>query len=116
MKCPNCGSTQTSVMSTRTTDGNDAIYRRRKCNSCKLAFGTLEIIYPGKKKTDPRLTRKLYEIDFDALDSYRSKHLADPEGSSEQAVAAALDKMLPTLKSLGPMFLLPVYGKEDQNG
>ena len=111
-----CGSEQTTVMTTKSTDGNEAIYRRRRCLSCKLTFGTLEVVYPGERKTDLRMTKKLYEIDFAALDSYRRRHLADPEGSDEQAVAAALDKMLPTLKGLGPLFLLPVSRKEEWDG
>ncbi len=42
MRCPFCGSTNTKVTDSRTTESGDAIRRRRECLSCNLRFTTFE--------------------------------------------------------------------------
>lgn len=42
MKCPNCGSTNTTVIDTRNKNGQ--LRRRRVCNDCNKLFLTLEIL------------------------------------------------------------------------
>ena len=117
MKCPKCGSTQVGVMNTRATEGNEAIYRRRACRGCGLSFGTLEIVYPAERRPNLEIVKEFYSVNIEALQAYRDKHLADADDSDEKTVATALDRMLPLLKSLGPMFVLPVYpGKGEQDG
>ena len=44
MKCPFCGSTQTSVIDSRDNELGDAIRRRRSCGDCKKRFTTYERI------------------------------------------------------------------------
>lgn len=40
MRCPNCGYTETRVIETRESD--DAIRRRRRCETCEFRFTTYE--------------------------------------------------------------------------
>jgi len=42
MRCPNCGVDDTKVVDTRTTEGEDAIRRRRECLECQTRFTTYE--------------------------------------------------------------------------
>lgn len=42
MHCPECGSSQIFVTNSRHRDGINAVWRRRKCNSCGYAWSTLE--------------------------------------------------------------------------
>jgi transcriptional repressor NrdR len=42
MRCPFCGSTETKVTDSRTTDSGDAIRRRRECLECSQRFTTFE--------------------------------------------------------------------------
>ena len=42
MRCPNCGVDDSKVIDTRTTDGDDAIRRRRECLECQTRFTTYE--------------------------------------------------------------------------
>lgn len=42
MKCPFCGSADTSVLESRTVDEGGAIRRRRECASCTKRFTTIE--------------------------------------------------------------------------
>lgn len=42
MRCPYCGSTESKVTDSRTTDSGDAIRRRRECLSCSERFTTFE--------------------------------------------------------------------------
>ena len=44
MKCPYCGSENIRVMDSRHIEEENAIKRRRECESCKKRFGTLEIV------------------------------------------------------------------------
>lgn len=44
MKCPFCGSTQTSVIDSRDNETSDAIRRRRSCGDCAKRFTTYERI------------------------------------------------------------------------
>ena len=43
MKCPNCGCADLRVIDSRPTD-NNAIKRRRECETCKFRFTTFETI------------------------------------------------------------------------
>ncbi|MCL2491687.1 MAG: transcriptional regulator NrdR [Coriobacteriia bacterium] len=42
MRCPNCGFDDSKVVDTRTTEGEDAIRRRRECLECQTRFTTYE--------------------------------------------------------------------------
>jgi transcriptional repressor NrdR len=42
MKCPFCGTADTSVLESRTVEGSDSIRRRRECLKCGKRFTTLE--------------------------------------------------------------------------
>ncbi|MDO4594198.1 MAG: transcriptional regulator NrdR [Tissierellia bacterium] len=42
MKCPYCGSKDTKVVDSRSTEDEKAIRRRRHCNSCDKRFSTYE--------------------------------------------------------------------------
>lgn len=42
MKCPYCGSQETEVVETRTSEDIDTIRRRRECLKCKKRFTTYE--------------------------------------------------------------------------
>ncbi|NTU69278.1 transcriptional regulator NrdR [bacterium] len=42
MRCPNCLSTNTSVIDSRDVDDDRAIRRRRECEKCKTRFTTYE--------------------------------------------------------------------------
>jgi transcriptional repressor NrdR len=42
MKCPFCGTADTSVLESRTVDGSDSIRRRRECQKCGKRFTTIE--------------------------------------------------------------------------
>lgn len=42
MRCPYCGSIDSKVTDSRTTDSGDAIRRRRECLSCSERFTTFE--------------------------------------------------------------------------
>ncbi len=42
MRCPYCGSTDSKVTDSRTTESGDAIRRRRECLSCSQRFTTFE--------------------------------------------------------------------------
>lgn len=42
MKCPYCGSVESKVTDSRTTDSRDAIRRRRECLACAERFTTFE--------------------------------------------------------------------------
>lgn len=42
MRCPECGSSKIFVINSRPRDGINAVWRRRKCNSCGYAWSTLE--------------------------------------------------------------------------
>jgi len=42
MRCPYCGSTDSKVTDSRTTESGDAIRRRRECLSCGQRFTTFE--------------------------------------------------------------------------
>jgi len=44
MKCPYCGSTESEVVETRTSEDVDTIRRRRECLKCKKRFTTYERI------------------------------------------------------------------------
>ncbi|MDO8583297.1 MAG: transcriptional regulator NrdR [bacterium] len=44
MKCPYCGSNETEVVETRTSEDIDTIRRRRECLKCKKRFTTYERI------------------------------------------------------------------------
>jgi transcriptional repressor NrdR len=44
MKCPYCGSTESEVVETRTSEDIDTIRRRRECLKCKKRFTTYERI------------------------------------------------------------------------
>jgi len=44
MKCPYCGSTESEVVETRTSEDVDTIRRRRECSECKKRFTTYERI------------------------------------------------------------------------
>lgn len=44
MKCPNCGSSQTFVVNSRSTKEETQIWRRRKCEDCGERFTTHETI------------------------------------------------------------------------
>lgn len=44
MKCPYCGSTDSEVVETRTSEDVDTIRRRRECLKCKKRFTTYERI------------------------------------------------------------------------
>ena len=44
MKCPYCGSENIRVMDSRHIEEENAIKRRRECESCKKRFGTREIV------------------------------------------------------------------------
>ena len=44
MKCPYCGSENIRVMDSIHIEEENAIKRRRECESCKKRFGTLEIV------------------------------------------------------------------------
>jgi transcriptional repressor NrdR len=44
MKCPYCGSTESEVVETRTSEDVDTIRRRRECLRCKKRFTTYERI------------------------------------------------------------------------
>jgi transcriptional repressor NrdR len=44
MKCPYCGSTDSEVVETRTSEEVDTIRRRRECMKCKKRFTTYERI------------------------------------------------------------------------
>jgi len=44
MKCPYCGSTESEVVETRTSEDVDSIRRRRECLKCKKRFTTYERI------------------------------------------------------------------------
>ena len=55
MKCPFCGSTDTSVKDSRATEDSTAIRRRRVCSECHGRFSTAEhvslLLLKVKKKT-----------------------------------------------------------------
>jgi transcriptional repressor NrdR len=42
MRCPSCGADDTKVVDTRTSEGEDAIRRRRECLECQTRFTTYE--------------------------------------------------------------------------
>lgn len=42
IKCPGCGSIQTTVKDSRTRADHMHIRRRRQCNDCKIRFTTIE--------------------------------------------------------------------------
>ncbi|MDO4662622.1 MAG: transcriptional regulator NrdR [Tissierellia bacterium] len=42
MKCPFCGSKDTKVVDSRSTEDDEAIRRRRLCNNCNKRFSTYE--------------------------------------------------------------------------
>jgi len=44
MKCPYCGHNETAVVDSRESEENDAIRRRRACQSCEKRFTTFERI------------------------------------------------------------------------
>jgi transcriptional repressor NrdR len=44
MKCPYCGSTESEVVETRSSEDVDTIRRRRECTKCKKRFTTYERI------------------------------------------------------------------------
>jgi transcriptional repressor NrdR len=44
MRCPECHSTQTRVVDTRTSRGGRAVRRRRECETCSSRFTTYEFV------------------------------------------------------------------------
>lgn len=42
MKCPKCGYSESRVVDSRSSDGSDAIRRRRECTKCGFRFTTYE--------------------------------------------------------------------------
>ena len=42
MRCPECGSSQIFVINSRPRDGINAVWRKRRCNSCGYTWNTLE--------------------------------------------------------------------------
>jgi len=44
VKCPICGYTESRVVDSRPTEGNNSIRRRRECLECKRRFTTYEVI------------------------------------------------------------------------
>ena len=44
VKCPICGYTESRVVDSRPTEGNNSIRRRRECLSCQKRFTTYEVV------------------------------------------------------------------------
>ena len=51
MRCPYCGQDQDKVIDSRTTDGGDAIRRRRECLACNKRFTTYEHVEQSLRLT-----------------------------------------------------------------
>lgn len=55
MKCPECGSDQTTVIRTSGRKNEKPIRRRRECLCCGCRFGTVEIVVTERNKTRVRV-------------------------------------------------------------
>ena len=116
MRCPYCGSTNSSVLDTRTTAKGNSTYRRRICDECGQKFSSIEIVYPGRDKRLCGDGKAQMTKDIDSLKAYRDKYLNRPSAGDHYPMAIIIDRLLPTLEGLAPVFDAKLFRASDKKG
>lgn len=107
MNCPHCGTKNTQVENSRETKKGIAVWRRRKCLSCKKVISTYEaagldflVVEKRSGKRTRYLSHKLFASLYDATSGGKNTDRGDAAMLAQEILTAIEHKILLSQKEV----------------